>query len=407
MKKKKIALVLMLMAMIFILCACTANAPVHSKREVKKYIDQLCNEEHEIVSIEEVSESPRAVVYTVRSKERDLEFEVVTCRSAVFFPTSSTVLYYEKSISDDYVKKIHEIYKDDINQLFKGYEIEYTGAIPIRDINEIESVAESIHTANMIYSDEMKYNSREFLDAHPYCYIYLSGINKEDGNTSQFIQFKINGSDKSTEEITEEIKDAIAQKITDGVFSKETYTGLDEITSKQHKSKLNHVFLNDEEMLYDNNNSPYVYAGLITDEYCYSAYNYDIEKYMMVVDCGLVADYWGSPALVIPEYVDHLGGQYTLISTDQKERKLNLESEWEINGHKWKMTAYYNGESEDYDKSISKVKVIRDGKNLSFTAYAGPDNRPLIMLTADDFCKLFDLTYKVDEEKESIYFYSN
>ena len=69
------------------------------------------------------------------------------------------------------------------------------------------------------------------------------------------------------------------------------------------------------------------------------------------------------------------------------------------------MTAHYDEKNEEYSDRLSDIKVTKDGKEVPLTIYPSPDNRPLFTLTVDDFCKLFDLTYTIDEEGRSVYFF--
>ena len=412
MKKGKRIVAFLLACVMVLLAGCgPADGWVYSKGAVKRHVRQLCDEKVKIVKVDYVSESPREVDYYFESKERNLEFQVRSYRMGVGFPGSGT-LGYQPHIDDNYVMQVHAYYKDRMDPIFKGIE-EYTSAYRnplVEKTEDVTAIAQVIYDANMVYREELKYNSKQFLKDYPYCYIsvqaYTTDEEDSDGKVG-FIQYSIDGSKKSAKKIEKEIKFALAQGITDGRFSAETYSGLEKITAKQHATKLEHIYLNDEEMLYDNNSSPYVYFGLVTDDYNYAKYDYDAGSYMMTCDVGMVADYWGSPALVIPEYVDRLGGEYKLLSTHQEERKLNLESAWRIGDHTWHLKAKYKDRKDDnYSKQISKVKLYKDGKKVPLKVYPGWDNRPLITLSAEDFCKLFDLTYTVDEEAGSIYFYS-
>ena len=412
MKKNKRIVALLLVCVMVLLTGCgPANGWVYSKGTVKRHVRQLCDEKVKIVETIHVSDSPREVDYVFASKERDLEFTVRSYRMGVGIVGGGTI-GYQPHIDDNYVDQVHAYYKDRMDMIFDGME-QHTRAYRnpmVEKTEDITAIAQAIHDANEVYREELKYNSKQFIKDHPYCYlaVYAYTTDEEDSDgVKEFIQYSIDGSKKSAKEIEKVMRFALAQGITDGRFSAEQYTGLEKITAKQHATKLEHIYLNDEEMLYDNNSSPYVYFGLVTDDYNYAKYNYDAGSYMMTCDVGMVADYWGSPALVIPEYVDRLGGEYKLISTNQEERKLDLESTWQIGDHTWHLKAKYKGTSGvDYKKRISKVKLYKDGKKVPIKVYPGWDNRPLITLTAEDFCKLFDLTYEVDETSGSIYFYS-
>nr|MCR5715503.1 hypothetical protein [Lachnospiraceae bacterium] len=211
--------------------------------------------------------------------------------------------------------------------------------------------------------------------------------------------YTIDGSETSAETYEESLRESILQKLRDGKAAPEAFADLTEDAAALHVSKLEHIYLDGKEMLYDENDSEYAYYGLITDEYKYAYYDYDADSYMMFMDCGLVADYTGSPVLVNAEYVHALGGTYEIMTMPQEERSLDLRSGWVIGDHTWEVTGHY--ESGTYQN----LKVTRDGTDLQITAYEG-ENYKVISVTAADFCKLFDLTYTVDEEEKAIYFTS-
>ncbi len=385
---------------------CRADGPVPSKHAVKRYVAKLCDESVKIIDTENISESPREVDYTFASRERDLNFTVRSYRMGVGIPTSDATLWYQKKIDDNYWQKVQEYYRPKMKEVFDAVPENDRGDIEVNSVEDIEQAAKCVHDANVIYSEELNYNSAERVQSHPYTRLYFTGVVTEDAHYNVFHAIDIDGSADSVEKITATLRKEVAQGIKDGELDESAYEGLDEELSATHASKLEHIYLDDEEMLYDNNDSPYVYYGLITDDYAYAFYDYDAESYMMVCDCGFVKSSWGSPALVVAEYVDHLGGTYVIEDAKAQEDsdKFDLKSRWTIGDHTWVMTGRYRDSDEVGKQKILDVVVKRDGKKIPLTMYNSPDNRPLFSLTVEDFCKLFDLTYRVDEESGAIYF---
>ncbi|MCR5416903.1 MAG: hypothetical protein K6E79_08910 [Pseudobutyrivibrio sp.] len=405
--KKSMACTLALLSAL-VCVGCRADGSVPSKYAVKRYVAELCDERVKIIKTENISESPREVDYTFSSKERDLEFTVRSYRMGVGIPTSDATLWYQKKIDDNYWEKVHEYYLPKMKEVFASVQEDEKGNIKVCSTEDIDVAAKCIYEANRSYREELQYNSEELMQSHPYCHLYFTGEGTENAQYKVFYGTDIDGSNDSLEKITSTLRKEVAQGIKDGELEASANEGLDEELSSAHASKLEHIYLDDVEMLYDNNESPYVYYGLITDDYAYSFYDYDAESYMMVCDCGFVKSSWGSPALVISEYVDHLGGTYEIVDAKAQEQgdRMDLESRWTIGDHTWVMTGKYRDSDEVGKQKILDVVVKRDGEKIPLTMYNSPDNRPLFSLTAEDFCKLFDLSYQVDEEAGAIYFES-
>ncbi|MBE5836039.1 MAG: hypothetical protein E7309_15595 [Butyrivibrio sp.] len=400
---KKIMILSAFFASLSLLSGCgSSTGSVPGKIAVYSYVKELTKEKVELIGTEQVCDDPLEIQYTFSSKERDLVFHVSSYRKPNYVIWGAPPFGYVKAIKDDYQDCIDEYYRTAIEQLFEDFTSDYYGYL-LEDADDVAHFAQAIAAANAIYSEEYSYNSKEYIDEHPYGSLHAQVIGIE-GNLG-IDYYDIDGSEITADELEDDILTKIAQDVKDGKVASDIYSGTSEYVENMHISKLDHIYLDDEEMLYDNNNSEYVYYGLITDEYCYSTYNYDVDSYMMVCDAGMVAEYWGSPALVIPEYVSRLGGTYELISTDQEARDLDLECKWTIDSHTWHMTAHYDEKNEEYSDRLSDIKVTKDGKEVPLTIYPSPDNRPLFTLTVDDFCKLFDLTYTIDEEGRSVYFF--
>lgn len=399
MKNRKALLLILLVIASFVLGGCGGKGPVASKGEAEKYVKDLCDEDFELTNKETISEDPHKVVYTFKSKQRDLEFEVTASREPLggfhFMEEFITV----PEMRDNYKQKVYEYYEDRIESVLDTMENE-RGELFVSSTEDIKTIAEALYQANVIYQEERNYNSQEFMMANPYRGARIYGFRK-DGSTFYFSVVDINGSYENAGKISEIIRKDLAQKITDDTMSAETYTGLDEEISSTHVSKLEHIYLNDEELLYDSKEGQYTYYGPDTDRYLYSDYDYDKESYMMQIDCGMEAS--GGTAYIVQEYVERLGGNYQIVTTDQEGNVKDLETKWDLNGHTYTMKAHYDNNAEI---RLSKIKFYKDGKDMGIEASQCNKATFIAVITADDFCKLFDLTYKVDESTRSISFCS-
>ncbi|SDB07991.1 hypothetical protein SAMN02910298_00290 [Pseudobutyrivibrio sp. YE44] len=366
------------------------------EREVKSYLKDNCGEKVKYLGCQFLCHSPEEVRYSFKTKERGLVFNVY--RRQITDENDKKKIEFES----DYANKVRELYRDDIETLFDEFDYPFNEGVLLTNTEQAQKVIAAVDKANEIYRKELKYNSKEFLMNHPIGQVDVWGCETDDIHNDscyKLSEYVIYGAKIDKEARLEELENSIAAAIKDGNLSKEIYTGLSDKIDSFHKSQLNHIYLNDEEMLYDNNKSQYSYYGLVTDDYCYSYYDEENEQYMMSIDFGLIADYCGSVPLVIAEYMDRLGGTFTILTPDQKERTLDLKTQWEYGGHTWNMSSHYE------DQGVSKVKFTKDGQKLDIDVQEGKAFY-VLGVSVDDFCKLFDFTYKIDEDADSIYFYT-
>ncbi len=368
--------------------------PYPFKNDVDKFLQENCAEEVEFVGYEHLYRSPQEIKYCFRTRGRNLEFNVY--RFIKIDQKNKKSIVFES----EYANKVRDLYRDDIEALFDKYEFGYAKGVLITDTKQTDQLIKDLYTANKIYRQELKYNSMDFLKEHPIGELTVWGCETEN-TTSDFhliCSYVIDGQKFDTKTQIDQLKNTIASDIKDKLLSNTLYTGLSDQMASIHKSKLNHIYLDDKEMLYDINKSDYCYYGLYTENYRYAYFDDNTQKYMMSVDCGLIDDKFGSVPLIIAEYMNKLDGSFEILTTDQDEEKLALKTRWEYNGHQWIM-------SSKYDEDLHNVKVSKDGEPLDLDFHKGVDYH-VVSLSAEDFCKLFDFDYKVDEDADSIYFYT-
>ena len=400
MKKRNVLVCLTALAVSTFLGGCGGpEGPVPSKGDVAKYVKENISEKCEYVSRETVSESPKEIAYTFKSKERDLEFKVYAYRHNVGM---YEMKIYKGKIRTDYEYVVRTSYDSRIQPLFEEFISD--GDVKIASSDQVDKLAEAFVKANEIYREELQYNDKSFLEEHPYDNIRVV-CDTAPGSTYKTYglgYFAINGVEYDEEYYKNALDNGIAQAIKDGKISGEQYQGYEDAIEDIHVSQLDHIYLNDEEMLYDNNQNDYGTVGVMTEKYAYSEYNYDENSYMMFVDYGLVADGIGSPAFVIREYTDRLGGSFEILTKDQTTKDQDLECTWTIGDHKYVMTCHYN------EMNVTNLKVTCDGEDLHIGNNHKPENDfRVTMVTLEDFCKLLDLNYRIDEESGSLYLYSN
>ena len=119
---------------------------------------------------------------------------------------------------------------------------------------------------------------------------------------------------------------------------------------------------------------------------------------MMVMDIGLTTDQMSIP-LIIREYVTALGGTYRTSSQDEV-----YISTWTIGGDTWIMEAEYD------DNEIRSLEVRKNGSPLELPYITVEEDIQVsatfcVGVTVEDFCRLFDLTYEIEEEQGKVLFW--
>ena len=403
MKRTPYIIGISLMTVAALLSSCGHTAAKKSQKEipyksnVMAYIKDTCGEKCTIDDYETIYDLDKNIIYHVSSEERDLHFIVYQNTD------ESGKLKYQT----DYMNCVRDLYSDEILAEFDKFQNSTMNGIYLRNTEELKDICQAVAKANKIYRKELKYNDEDFLKDNNFGTVSIKGESgsEDDHYPNALTTFTIDGTVKSVDDLLTETKNILAQKVKDGSLSYERYQGLDSELSSIHKSELNHIYLNDNELLYDNNTSEYTYYGLSTDEYCYSTYNPELDTYMMFIDYGLIADYCGSNPLIMREWANALGGSYKLLTTEQTERKLEIEAEWTVNNHTWQSSAKYDANLDN--SGVQKFTVLKDGNPLDIKTYEKENNIHTLQVTAEDFCTLFDLTYTIDEANDAIYFYSN
>ena len=366
-------------------------------KQLNQYIKTITSEPYELVEVSNIYNDPDYKEYTLHSTKRDLTFHVYSYHELTDEKSKIRIKSKESTYLTDYYNLIRDIYKEDIFAEFDAYPASFNEGILAEDANQLESIQDSIIAANQLYQKETAYNSAKNLASNPFGFIKVYGKDNND-RYHEIHQYPIDGNQLDAEKLKAETAAIVSQMLADDQLSFETFGAYADQTGTIHKQKLNHIYLNGKEMLYDTKQSPYCYFALSTDSYCYAYYEAELGTYMMSMDYGFVADYGGSPPLIAAEYAKALGGEYKLLTPDQKTRDLDLASTWTIHGHTWELTAKHTEK-----KNLHDFKVTKDGEDLNLETYDGP-TMFVAGLKVEDFCKLFDLTYEIDEKADSIYF---
>lgn len=407
MDKKKLLLLSALMFSLIFAAGCVGkDGKVPGKRAVLKYVDSVCEEPYELVDVKQIAWEPDEVEYSFKTTERGIAFKANSFLDPVYIDASQT-LFYTKEISCDYVKEVHRQYEEELEKVLSESElyIPEKGWLYLRSFSDIKALVSVVKKADLVYSEEMEYNSKEFLSENPLRSIHVIWIDDTESSEdprswTNITDVYITGQNDSGE-LYESLAELYAQLAADreiedrGDIPRRYSDG-------KHVSVLETIYLNGEEMLYAEKENPYGYFLLDTYRYKFSWYSKELDSYMMAIDLGYIYDR-GSFPLLIREYVKKLGGTYDLYS-----KKKTYVTEWQIGKDRYVMESKF---ARDSLESLRSLRFEKNGKELDIPYVTFKEDKELngvfcVGITADDFCKLFGFTYAVDEENRTISFYS-
>lgn len=397
-KIKRVFLLLLCMAFGLAIIACgKADGKVASKRDAIRYVRKNISEKCSFVKEEVVSESPRKVIYTFQSDARGFEFEVIAER----WPhgLGDAVFYYEPTIIDYYSIQVHNYYDDRMSEVFGDLLDPDMLYFYISSTEDIEKLSKAIVKASKIYAEEREYNTDEFLKEEPYCKGKV-WAKTEDDDWYTYTDIPIDGTSYNEEDVKKQLFQAVAQDVKDGELSAEDFPGIDKYTESLHVTYLNDMYINGTKIeSYTSEDSDRA------EEVCGAEYDNDKQSYMMAIDEGIVVSRGCLKPYCIPSVVAALGGEFSSPEYTYHDLPTRLKAEWTINGHTWE--ASINCEHPENQKlKYSDLEVTRDGEKLDVEYEYTVDSWYFETISIDDFCKLFDLSYEIDEEEGVVYFTS-
>ncbi len=397
MKKSKIVIFTLLCAILGLsITGCgRANGSVASKREAINYVKKNISEDCTFVKEEQVSESPRKVVYTFKSDARGFEFKVVAQR----WPHGwyEAVFYYEPIITEYYDIGLHHYYDERMYEVFGDLLDHKSMYLYISSTEDIEKLSKAIVEANAIYAEEKEYNTDTFLKENPYC---RGNVRVKSGDSSWSVAaIPIDGSKYTEEAIKEKLLKAVSQYVKDGKLSADDFPGVDSYTKNLHVTTLKNMYINGEKI------EAYSSEDWNRQEkYCFAEYDKDRQTYMMYIDEGFVVSRGARKPFCITTVVNALGGEFSSPSQSYDDYPADLKAEWTINGHVWNASVHFDRPNNGLD--YSDLQVTRDGIALNIEYTYGSTSLYFTPIRIDDFCSLFDLTYEINEEESSVYFTS-
>ncbi len=402
--KRKTVIFFGLMSLLFLLTGCVGkDGEIYDEQTVLDYVASICKEPYELVGKELIAQEPDHMEYTFRTKDRGLEFTASSYLSPIWIDASKTS-FYQRNLSCSYVSQVHDQYQEQIRQILRTsdqYLDEYDWLYVVT-FADVEDVVDVVLQADEIYGQERTYNSAEFLAENPLASIHLVWHRsekeaEEHRNWVNMTNISVTGQNDRTE-LYERLAGQYAQLYVDGRIDKEFQVPREYLVGR-HVSLLSEIELDGREMLYDDNSNPYGRFGLTTDDYKYCWYSEETDSYMMVIDIGWLSEHSSFP-LIIREYVTALGGSY-----DVERQEDHCRSVWRIGDATWIMESAYSGDG------IGKFTVEKNGEPLDISYITVDEDFQVradfcVGIAVEDFCKLFDLSYVVEEENRRIMFSS-
>lgn len=373
------------------LSGCTSiDGDLASEREVLHEVaKQVPTEKYELVSVDHDTKSrPKVDTYHFASKERDLQFDVVSTLES--FGIDGGVIGYTQHISVGYADAVHELYSDGIDALLSEYPVNAYSKHEYSSYAALGGVADALVACDTLYRQELKYNKAKWLQENPatevmlaYPYINESGDKKELFTTSVRIDGTLER-EALYEKITyDHVHQCVRENVADLMIPAEAY-------SRVHPDELN-IFAGSQNLSVsgaEKAREDGLYNNLDSAYRC--EYYYDWNAYVMPLDLGLTDDKYAPQLLEL--YCDALGYQYNV---DYNKGHATWTT---ASGAEWEIRA-----KDNRDHEITKFQVYRNGvkQKIKWLSNGAPNypGGPMYCLyvSVSDFEKMFEVHCQVDE----------
>ncbi len=179
--KKARCLIFMLLA--FFLVACSMEPIYYSKDYVKRYVKHNYGKECDYINMDTEKDEEGNDIYIYNFSNKDgIPFSVYSY-STHFTIDASVTNFYQKEISDNYVRNVFEAHREDLKECFKEYsfDVECTDDISINiyvdSYNQLPEVAELVVEADEVLG--LEYNEHGY-DGHWMSEVSVSVFLKPD-----------------------------------------------------------------------------------------------------------------------------------------------------------------------------------------------------------------------------------
>lgn len=403
--KAKWKKLLPLLLLPFCLTGCLgADAEIYGQETVLDYVDTVCDEPYRLTGQQLVEQTPDRMEYTFKTSDRDLTFTADSYLEPVTIDGS--VFSYTREISCDYVNAVHDLYRDDIKKILEEnprYLPEH-GWFYLLSFNDINSIVYSVLDADKVWQQELAFHDQAWLKKNSVTYIHLvyhTSQEEADAHSDwvNLTDISVTGSN-TFENLYDKISNAYIQKAVDKEITDPSIPEHLLYDSDHHVSTLTSITLNGSEMLYDNEENPASSYGLTTEDYKTVWWSEGEDSHMILSDIGMITDNMSYP-LIIREYVDQMGGEYSVKVTEDQ-----YESRWTIGQSTWVMDVTYTDKGK-----IQKFGLTRNGEPIRVDILTSDDDPHVtatfvVGMKVSDFSKMLGMTYTINEAERTLVFTS-
>ena len=348
------------------------------------------------------NELPKKVEYFYISNERELVFKGTSTLKKMYFQQSGELPFYEQSVDVDYLLQVQNLYNAKalailsesplicVRETRSWSDVKETATVFNYDLQiekyaDIDECAKVIGQLQSLYSAEQQFNTQQWVSNHPLMKVRML-MDDDEGNTKLIGIVPINGLGTAEdayrslcidyalmierellpedENVPKEVFDVLRM---DNI--RKAYIGDTKLTDNMANHQVPGFFNNGEEVFLPK-------------------YNYDIDSYILTLDCGLSEEKCNPHPLEV--YIENAGGKYT---GDYATGTV----EWKIGKNKYRLEASL---SED-GKSVESFVVYRNDEDMEINVITDSDvsgQSYLVALPVGEVARMFEFDYEIDEE---------
>ncbi|MBQ0042711.1 MAG: hypothetical protein KBS85_05255 [Lachnospiraceae bacterium] len=377
----------------FLLVGLTAckdiDGDLADKRTVEKKVAEIVPEAYEYVSVQHITDSqPKKDVYTYRSLERDLIFEVVSTLAPIGIDAST--IGYEERINVNYADAVHNLYMDEAKKILSEIKT-HNNDYYYESYEELEQIARIIVSIDDIYKQEEEYNTKEWMSKNPLMNIrFRYRFINDAGNESYYSVFgeNIDGS-LNYEDEYEYITYRHVQAVADGQIIDASIPEAE--MERAHVLELGSIICDGVDLsqkAYEDANR----NGLTNNsENLYHSYYYKPwDTYVVALDLGLTSD----------EYAPRWMEAFSNALGYRCKVKDNLgQVELKVNGTEWVIQTTEEGNGRVFNVEFYKDGSVQDIHFITSQEESSPVWATyLVCISVEDFADIFDVFYTVDED---------
>lgn len=384
------------------------DGDIPKKKEVLRAVKQeVPSEKFTLEQVDKRNTRPKEAEYFFKTKERGIEFQALSTLTER--NSFGSLVYYAPVITVNYAASVHNLYREEAikimvaspyyNSLYEDFTWEQnsdkTCRFDIDSYEDIEGVAETIVQLSQLYRAEENYNDKDWMRKYPLLTATVKYCpDREDKHPLGITLFKITGyEDFATVKHEIELQYAIKMQKEEIPYDEAVPQHVKDLI---HKDMISNIYVNGRKMEDDMANSK-IEGHYNNGKNIFAAYyNYDMNAYTFKLDVGINEEKCNPhPLQAYVQAVDGTGG----------DQFGNKSFSWTIGEDKFTLKTTADKDT----KRIQSVEVKKNGESLPVTPCLDTDTvgyTYLAVFTIDDIAAMFNLSYEIDEENDTIFFKS-